>query len=191
MPRTARKKQGRMLPLLLGALLVVLCLILLLPSPEASEQKADDTLATTLVKAGDPAPDFTVGMLDGGRVTLSELRGQVVLVTFWATWCPPCRQELGHVQHEIIDRFAGRPFRFLPISRGEDSTTVGKFRAKNAYTFDMGLDPDRAVYDCFASNYIPRNFLIGKDGRVAMTTVGFDKDEFRRLIETAEHLLNE
>ncbi len=187
MPRTPRrKKQKWTLPALLIAILIVLAIILLLPSYAATDKENDEIHATTLVKQGDEAPDFTVEMFHGKPVTLSSLRGKVVLVTFWATWCPPCRQELKHVQHEIIDRFAGRDFQFLPIARGENREAVAAFRTKNGYKFNMGMDPDRTIYDCFASNYIPRNFLINKEGRVVMTTAGFDRDEFNLLIETIE-----
>ena len=82
----------------------------------------------TLVKVGDPVPDFTVKMFDGSTVDIASLKGKVVLINFWATWCPPCRAELKQVQKQIIDRFAGRDFVFLPISRGETREAVEKFR---------------------------------------------------------------
>ena len=85
-------------------------------------------------------PNFTVEMFDGSTVSLAELRGKVVLLNFWATWCPPCREELTHVQEEIIDRFAERPFVFLPVSRGESREAVAVFREETGYEFPMGLD---------------------------------------------------
>ena len=139
---------------------VIIAAILLLPSCGSRGGKAEaDTESTTLVKAGDKAPDFTVEMFDGTKTSLAELKGKVVLLNFWATWCPPCRQELTRVQKDIIDRFAGRNFVFLPISRGEKREDVAAFREKTGYTFPMGLDPSQAIYDRYASNYIPRNFL--------------------------------
>ena len=148
-----------------------------------------DTESTTLVKAGDKAPDFTVEMFDGTKTSLAELKGKVVLLNFWATWCPPCRQELTRVQKDIIDRFAGRNFVFLPISRGEKREDVAAFREKTGYTFPMGLDPSQAIYDRYASNYIPRNFLIGADGKVVLATVGYDAEEFDEMIKTIEKIL--
>lgn len=109
---------------MLALIAVIIAAILLLPSCGSRGGKAAaDTESTTLVKAGDKAPDFTVEMFDGTKTSLAELKGKVVLLNFWATWCPPCRQELTRVQKDIIDRFAGRNFVFLPISRGESGKT--------------------------------------------------------------------
>lgn len=66
----------------------------------------------TLVKVGQQAPEFSVNMFDGSVVSLKDLKGKVVLLNFWATWCPPCRLELNRVQKDIIDRFAGEDFVF-------------------------------------------------------------------------------
>ena len=187
--QTKHKKRGSTLTLIL-MLIVLLGLVVAIifwpveakASPEPALTEQDDLEETTLVRTGDVAPDFTVKMTDGRKLTLSALRGKVVLVNFWATWCPPCRQELTHVQKEIIDHFKGQEFVFLPISRGEKRETVEKFRKKMGYSFPMGLDPDQSIFNKFASNYIPRNFLIGKDGRIAYISVGFDEAEFQALI---------
>ncbi len=146
------------------------------PEP-AEEQKSeeDDVEATTLVNVGDVAPDFAVTMLDGRTIKLSELRGNVVMVCFWATWCPPCRQELAHLQEGVIDQFAGEKFVVLPISRGEERAVVEKFIVDNGYKFGVGLDSDRAIYDLYASNYIPRTFIVDKEGKVVYRTAGYDE----------------
>ena len=149
----------------------------------------DDIEATTLIKKGDKAPDFTVEMVSGEKITLSKLKGKVVLINFWATWCPPCRQEMTHVQKEIIDHFKGQDFVFLPISRGEKKEVVEAFREKQGYTFPMGLDPTQEIYKKYASNYIPRNFVVGKDGKVIYVSVGFEPAEFADMIKTIEAAL--
>lgn len=146
----------------------------------------DDIEATTLIKKGDKAPDFTVEMVDGEQITLSKLKGKVVVVNFWATWCPPCRQELKVVQKELIDRFKGKDFVFLPISRGEAKKTVEAFRKQNGYTFPMGLDPKQTIYKKYASNYIPRNFVVGKDGKVIYVSVGYEPKEFAEMVDVIE-----
>ena len=175
----AKKKSNKSLWLMLALIVVIIAVILLLPScgnRNAKKGAEAETESTTLVRAGETAPDFTVELTDGSQLSLNELRGKVVLLNFWATWCPPCRQELTRVQKEIIDRFAGKEFVFLPVSRGEKRETVD-------------LDSARTVYDRYASNYIPRNFLIDKTGKVILATVGYDEEEFDALIRTIEKTL--
>ncbi|WP_418449893.1 peroxiredoxin family protein [Alistipes sp.] len=164
-----------------------------LPDATAEADPMDEAAqaaAATLVRAGDAAPDFTVSLFDGGSVRLSDLRGKTVLVNFWATWCPPCREELTRVQAELIDRFEGRDFVFLPVSRGETRETVARFREQTGYRFPMGLDPEQTIYKMYATNFIPRNFLVGPDGRVIVATTGYEPEEFDALVETIRKSLD-
>lgn len=164
-----------------------------LPDATAESDPLDEAAqaaAATLVRAGDAAPDFTVSLFDGGSVRLSDLRGKTVLVNFWATWCPPCREELTRVQAELIDRFEGRDFVFLPVSRGETRETVARFREQTGYRFPMGLDPEQTIYKMYATNFIPRNFLVGPDGRVIVATTGYKPEEFDALVETIRKSLD-
>ena len=186
----ATRKSNKSLWVMLALIVIILLVILLLPgcgNRNAGQRAGEDT--TALGRVGDKAPDFTVEMFDGAEISLEALRGKVVLLNFWATWCPPCREELTHVQKEIIDRFEGRPFVFLPVSRGESREAVAAFREKTGYAFPMGLDSLRTVYDRYASNFIPRNFLIGPDGKVVFSAVGYDEEEFRELILAIEEAL--
>ena len=166
----ARKKANNRMLVILLALIAVVCVALWYAdkveregkAAAAAEQPADEAAeaaAATLAGEGTEAPDFTVEMIDGSKVALSELRGKVVLLNFWATWCPPCREELSHVQQQVIDRFAGEEFVFLPISRGEERAAVEAFRAK---------------------------FLIDRTGRVVKATVGYDDEEFAELLRAAD-----
>lgn len=190
------KKGDKRLLIILVLIVIVGAAITLLPmgeiqpkadSAEATEQKAEtaDEEATieetTLINVDDNAPDFTVEMSDGSTVSMSELRGQVVLVTFFATTCPPCLNELQRVQTAIIDPFCNRGLKFLPISRGEDKATVEAFLKKNGYTFPVGIDTDGSTYNKFATKYIPRNFLINRQGVVVEASVGYDTEEFDAL----------
>lgn len=163
--------------------------VMMIAMPQDVQAQKSDIASTTLVNKGDKAPDFTVEMVNGEQITLSKLKGKVVVVNFWATWCPPCRQELKVVQKELIDRFKGKDFVFLPISRGEAKKTVEAFRKQNGYTFPMGLDPKQTIYKKYASNYIPRNFVVGKDGKIILTSVGYTPEEFEQMIEVIEKAL--
>jgi peroxiredoxin len=176
------KKRGSTLTLV-GALVVLIALVVAIilwpvegsaksPSTDLTQ---DDLEATTLIHAGDKAPDFSVEMLDGSTVTLSSLQGKPVLLIFWATWCPPCREELSHLQEGVIDRY-GDAITVLPISRGEERTTVENFLSKMGYTFAVGLDGDQSIYRKYASNYIPRCFVIDAQGVVKYAGVGYDEE---------------
>jgi len=143
----------------------------------------------TLVKVGDDVPEFVVEMFDGQKINIKDLKGKIVLINFWATWCPPCQEELKRVQKEIIDRFKGKDFVFLAISREESKEQVKKFRERNGYTFPMGLDPERRIYSKFATATIPRNFIIDKKGKIVEIEVGYTKEAFSKMIEKLERLL--
>lgn len=168
-------------------LVIALSAFLLLwnPAPAKAQQRPTPEQAT-LVKDGQKAPAFEVEMFDGSTVRLADLKGKVVLLNFWATWCPPCRAELARVEKDIIERFKGKPFVFIPVSRGEKKATVAAFREKMGYSFPMGLDPDGRVYAEYAQTYIPRNFIIDKQGNVVKASVGYDEAEFAELIELIE-----
>lgn len=171
--------------LILIALVVAIIMWPTEASAEASRSSVvqDDIAKTTLIIEGDKAPDFTVEMLDGSKVKLSSLRGKVVLINFWATWCPPCRQEMAHLQEGVIDHFAGRDVVVLPISRGEDRATVESFIKKMGYTFPVGLDSDQSIYRKYASNYVPRSVVIDRNGKVVYAIAGYDENVAREVQE--------
>ena len=182
------QKKSTLSMVVMAILAVVLCAALLFGGSFTA--KAQNNRPTpeqaTIVKDGQNAPNFEVQMFDGSTVKLSDLKGKVVLLNFWATWCPPCRAELARVEKDIIEKFKGEPFVFIPVSRGEKKETVAAFREKMGYTFPMGLDTDGRVYAEYAQTYIPRNFLIDKNGVVVKASVGYDEAEFAELVKLIE-----
>ena len=191
MARRKYQKRSTLSMVVMAVLAIVLCAALLFGG--SFKAKAQDGRPTpeqaTLVKDGQKAPLFEVQMFDGSTVKLADLKGKVVLLNFWATWCPPCRAELARVEKDIIEKFKGQDFVFIPVSRGEKRETVAAFREKMGYTFPMGLDTDGRVYAEYAQTYIPRNFLIGKDGKVVKASVGYNETEFAELIKLIEEQL--
>ena len=149
----------------------------------------DDYESTTLLKVGNNMPAFTTTSLSGNTFSSDNLKGKVVLINFWATWCPPCRAEMLLIQKDIYDKLKDENFALLGISRGELRDTVKNFIDKNKYTFPIYLDTNKKIYNLFASKYVPRSFVIGKDGKVKMTTIGFKKEEFEEMIKVIEEEL--
>lgn len=162
----------------------IFMLLLILINISLSAQKAE-----TLVKPGMEVPDFEVKMFDGQTVQIKDLKGKVVLLNFWATWCPDCIREMARVQTDIIDRFQGKEFVFLPISRQDSYEKIKTFREKRGYTFPMGMDPDRKIYAQFATAVIPRNFVIDRNGKICYTEEGYDEASFQKLIAEIEKAL--
>lgn len=138
---------------------------------------------------GDKCPSFEVQMLDGDVVAIDSLRGKTVLINFWATWCPPCNEEMTRVEKDIVERFAGEEFVFLPISRGEKPEVVSAWRTKKGYKFDTGLDIATEIFPLFARTYIPRNYLIDPDGTIVYYEVGYDAKLFDELVNKIDETI--
>ncbi len=122
---------------------------------------------------------FTLTDLDGKQWTLQDLRGKVVLVNFWATWCPPCRKEMPDME-ALYQRFGPRGFVVLAIS-DEDAAKVAPFIAERKYTYPVLLDPGRKVNELFGVEGIPKTFVYGRDGKLAAQAI--DRRTERQFLE--------
>lgn len=144
----------------------------------------------TFVKVGDKAPYFSITMEDGSVKKLSDMKGKVVWLNFFATWCPPCRKELPHLEKEVYKKFKGNNnFEVLVIGREHDWATVNKFKTDNNYVLPFYPDPKRDIFSKYATQSIPRNFVIDKDGKIAVSSIGFKEKEFNEIIKKVEELL--
>ncbi|OGU68376.1 MAG: hypothetical protein A2499_14865 [Stygiobacter sp. RIFOXYC12_FULL_38_8] len=143
----------------------------------------DDLKETTLINVGDNLPEFTAKALAGTDISSADLKGKVALINFWATWCGPCKAEMPLMQKEIFEKIKDKNFVMAAISRGEETGLVKRFIELNKYTFPIYLDKETTVYKLFASKYIPRNFVIGKDGKVKWSSIGFRQEEFDEMIK--------
>jgi len=135
----------------------------------------------TLTHLGSPAPDFSLKTLEGTPFQLTEQRGNVVLLNFFATWCGPCQAELPHLQRIWTQFRVNQAFRMLVMGREETAETVGAFRAKHGFTFPLAADPDGSTFRRFASELIPRTYLIARDGTILYQSTGYYKTELAKL----------
>jgi len=113
--------------------------------------------------------DFTLTDLEGTLWTLKDLRGKVVLVNFWATWCPPCRKEMPDLQ-TLYARFKDQGLVVLAIS-DEDAGKVKPFVAERHVTYPILLDPGRKVNSLFQVEGIPKSFVYDRNGRLAAQAI--------------------
>ena len=117
------------------------------------------------------APDFELRTLEGERRELSDWRGQVVLLNFWATWCKPCEDEMPAMER-LYRALRGREFELLAVSVDEDRESVERFRARLGLSFPILLDPEQRVARAYQTFRFPESLLIGPDGRVVERYVG-------------------
>ena len=137
---------------------------------------------TTLVKINAQVPAFVFEKSPGKNVSISELKGKTILITFFATWCGPCRKELPHIQADIYDQYKKNPdFELLILGREHSWEQVNKFKEENKFTMPFYPDPERKIYSQFASQYIPRNFLISPEGKVIFSSIGFEEKDIEAL----------
>lgn len=157
----------------------------------------DDTVAIKNeyhLGINDTVKDFTVKMINGETVTLSHLKGKVVMVNFWATWCAPCLMEFYDFPSKIITPNKNSNFILLPISIGESLAVVKtkmKHLQKDGINFNVGIDPTENIWKIFAEGSIPKSFLIDKKGIVRYMTTGNDEANLSKLAVMIKDLLTE
>ena len=146
----------------------------------------------TVVRIGDDAPEFSVETTEGDIFSTKELEGKIILVNLFATWCGPCRAEMPHLQKGLYEKFKDNEnFAVIALAREENNDVVSSFAKSMDLTFPVAGDSDRSIYSKFAEGYIPRNYLIGKDGKIIYGSVGYEPAEFEELIELIASELNE
>ena len=161
--------------------------VLLLVSP-LHGQTADTTSLTTV---GQTVPDFTVTTLDGKTLAMSRLRGTVVLINFFATWCGPCMTEMPRVEKEIWQALNHEKFLVLAVGRQHSAEELVKFNQKKNFTFPIAPDPQREVYGRFAKQYIPRNYVIDRNGTIVYQSMGYSPEEFSTMVALIKEKLKQ
>jgi len=118
------------------------------------------------------APDFTLRGSDGRNVRLDELRGQVVLVNFWATWCGPCREEMPRLD-TLYQKYHKSGFVLLGVNVDDDPRTALATAAKLGVSFPVLLDTDKKVSKLYDLNTMPSTIVIDRDGKVRYLHRGY------------------
>lgn len=141
----------------------------------------------TLAKKGSKVPDFEFEKSPGIKANISGYEGKTVLITFFATWCGPCRQELPEIQKQIYQRYKDNPkFELLIFGREHSWKEITDFKKETKFDLPFFPDTERKIFAKFAGQNIPRNFLISKTGEIIYSSVGYEPAEFAKLKSAVE-----
>lgn len=143
-----------------------------------------------IVKVGDNMPAFTLSSTVNGTVRSEDLKGKVVLINIFATWCGPCQSELAEVQKTLWPKFKdNKDFQMLVIGREHTDEQLTEYNKRKNFTFPLYPDPKREVTGKFATKMIPRGYLVDKNGKVISATTGFGDGYMDKLIKDIEKAL--
>ncbi len=138
----------------------------------------------------DPMPAISLNSEIYGSITPADLKGKVVLISLFATWCPPCQLELAEMEKTLYPKYKDHPsFKLLVIGREHTDAELKKSNERKKFSFPLYPDPERKAFSLFADQNIPRAYLFGKDGKLIYTSSGFKKEEFQVLMDKIEEAL--
>ena len=167
--------------------LILVLMLLAITAGAQPTAPAPEKSAATLISVGQMVPDFKFEIAKGKSASIKEYRGKMVLINFFATWCAPCRRELPLVQQRIWDKWKNNPkFAMLTFGREHSWDEVVKFGEAQKLAFSLLPDPERKVYARFATQTIPRSFLIDETGKVIFTSEDFNESHFNELVKTID-----
>lgn len=161
------KNTWRGLMALLLALGVAWILFSRVPDQEAMARSSRPPAPQT----GFAAPDFTLETHGGETVSLADLRGQVVLVNFWATWCPPCRAEMPAIQ-QVYEAYRDQGFTVLAVDVQENEAQVATFVRESGLSFPILFDRDGSVSARYQVRAMPSTFFVDQNGVIQEVTLG-------------------
>ena len=142
--------------------------------------------STAAPTSGATPPGFAVQGVDAARHSLSDYRGKVVVLNFWATWCVPCRAEMPDLEHESRVHHSD-PVVILGMDWKESTSAVKDFTTGLGVTYPMLLDADGHVYDAYRVSALPTTFIIDAGGRLLKTRIGIaSRDEIEAEIKNAQ-----
>ena len=157
-------------------LIGVLVLVVFLTGCDNSSQQKSSTSGMTAVKKkgliNNVAPDFTLTDMQGQQVSLSQYRGKVVILNFWATWCPPCREEMPSME-ALHQKYKNKGLVMLAVNVDENgASAVKKFLQKTPYSFPILIDTKNVAQQSYGVFRFPESFIIDRNGVVVEKIIG-------------------
>ena len=137
-----------------------------------------------------PAPEFTLANRAGGQLSLSGLRGQVVMINFWASWCGPCRQEFPALD-EMYRKYQPMGFALVGINVESEQADAERFLGARPVSFPILFDPDNTVSDRYGVSAMPTTVLVDRQGRLRWQHQAYKPGDEARYIEQVRAMLRE
>ncbi|MFA4828903.1 MAG: TlpA disulfide reductase family protein [Thermodesulfovibrionales bacterium] len=154
----------------------------------SSCQKKEGEVEINPPSIGDTAPDFTLKGINGNTISLADYKGKVVMVEFWATWCPPCK-ELAPILEKVYKKYKDKGLVFLAlVSKDEGEATIKSFIKEHGITYPVLLAGQETMRH-YGISSIPVTFIINKEGRVVTIHMGNTRDIMQELTSEIERLL--
>lgn len=138
-------------------------------------------LSQNYLEKGDQVNNFTFQTINGEKISLDDLKGKVVYINFFATWCKPCIKELALMEKHLLNDIEDDDFFFIALGRGHTAEELQKFKDDKAYNFLIGTDTDKSLFKRFSEKGIPLNVIIDKNGKLIYKENGFSIAGFKKI----------
>ncbi|MCF8335571.1 MAG: TlpA family protein disulfide reductase [Bacteroidales bacterium] len=161
-------------------------------SERSKKEVQADIKESTHVKKGQEVPDFTFTTTEGEEYSIQDLQEKVVLLNFFATWCPTCMKEMPALQEQIWEKYRdNKDFFLVSIGREQNMNKMKEFKKEKGYDFNFAPDTGRVIYGKFAEKYIPRNVVINEEGTIVYQNTGYKEEEFLQMMNIIEKELED
>ncbi|NOQ39306.1 MAG: redoxin domain-containing protein [Anaerolineales bacterium] len=166
-------QKANLLPLIMAGLglIALIAVGLILSTNQGEAIESIDALTFPPIEVNQPAPELTLFDLDGNEVSLTDFQGEVILVNNWATWCPPCREEMPEFK-AYYNKYKDQGFQVVAIEAGEPEAEVRNFVEGAGLDFVILLDPENKSLITFQNNSLPNSFVIDRKGNLRLAWLG-------------------
>jgi len=172
MTKTNNNKTNLLPFILVGlGLMIFIGIAVYIQAANGIDQKMEELFLLPPIEVDQPAPELTLYDLEGNEVSLSDFVGQVVLVNNWATWCPPCRQEMPEFQ-AYFEKYRDEDFQIVAVEAGQPAAVVRAFVEEQGLEFIVLLDPRDQSLTTFQNSTLPNSWVIDKSGNLRLAWLG-------------------
>ena len=138
------------------------------------------TTTSAIAKLNEPAPDFELEFFTGEKLRLSDLKGKVVVLNFWASWCPPCRREMPGFE-KTWQEYKEQGVVFIGVAVQDYEPDSRAFAEEVGVTYPIGMDWDGRIFDMYRPTAMPTTFMINRDGIVSRRIVNYANEAMLRI----------